>query len=106
LFALIARQFRDGNAGEFGTEADGVLARQWLHQRKLALLAVEHFENLVRFERLMPEDVSFVIGLFLERAVWIVTVEDRTAERHMLGRIAVAAHRHVPASHHKLALAL
>ena len=37
-------------------------------------------------------------------AVGRVAVEDRPAERHVLGRVAVAANRHVPAGHHELEL--
>ena len=53
----------------------------------------------------MPEDVARVVGLFVEAAGG-VAVEDRPAEGHVLGRVAVAAERHVPAGHHELELAV
>ena len=37
-------------------------------------------------------------------AVGRVAVEDRAAERDVVGRVAVAADRHVPAGHHELEL--
>ena len=43
------------------------------------------------------------VGLFVE-AFGRVAVEDRPAERHVVGRVAVAADRHVPARHHELEL--
>ena len=62
----------------------------------LALLAVEHVIELVRLDRLVPEDVVRVVRLFVEPFAF-VGVEDRAAEGDVLGAVAVAAQRHVPA---------
>ena len=43
------------------------------------------------------------VGLFVE-ALGRVAVEDRAAERDVIGAVAVAANRHVPAGHHELEL--
>ena len=60
-----------------------------------------NFEEFVRAESLVPIHVPRVIGLFVE-ALGRVPVEDRTAKRHVVLAVAVAANRQVPAGHHEL----
>ena len=101
---LIARHAGDRNARKLSAgalEGNARLARQLVHQRGGALFLVEHFVHAVGGQRLVPEDVARVIGLLVE-ASRRVTVEDRTAKGHVLGAVAVATDRHVPAGHHEL----
>mmetsp|Transcript_74425 Transcript_74425/g.151124 ORF Transcript_74425/g.151124 Transcript_74425/m.151124 type:complete len:245 (+) Transcript_74425:206-940(+) len=107
-FLLIVGQVADLDAGELAFGAletvflfDGAL----LHQGNLLLLAVEDLVHLVGGLGLMPEDIARVVCLFVER-LGGVAVEDRSTERDVLGRVAIAAHRHVTTGHHQLELAL
>ena len=77
--------------------------RPLAYERLLLLLAVEHLVELVRGQGLRPEDVAGVGRPFVE-AVGRVAVEDRAAEGDVVGRVAVAADRHVPAGHHEFEL--
>ena len=52
---------------------------------------------------LWPKHIAFVLRTFVE-SIGRVAVEYRPAERHMIGAIAIAADRHVPAGHHELKL--
>ena len=67
------------------------------------MLAVEHLVERVGLECLVPEDIIGMIGLFV-KTVRRVSVEQRTAEGHVLGRVTVATDGQVPARHHELEL--
>src|SRR5262249_53453878 len=103
---LVRMEIRDGNAWELAAalpELNRALVGCKIDQCGLSLLAIEHLENLVSSLRLMPEKITGVTGIFsvLER----VTVEDRSAKRHVICRIAPAAHGYVPPRHHPFVLA-
>ena len=102
---LIGREFRGRQAGDLRTLAklNFAFLRRLRDQRFFAMLAVEHLIERVGLERLVPEDIVRMVGLLVE-AVRRVAVEDRAAERDVLGRVAVATDRQVPARHHEFEL--
>ena len=67
------------------------------------MFAVESLVQLVRLDRLWPEDVPLV-HRSLVKTIGGVAVEDGAAESDVLRRVAVAANGHVPAGHHELKL--
>ena len=69
-------------------------------QGQLAVASRRDVVDLVRLQRLGPENVARMIGLFVE-ALGRMAVEDWPAKRDMLGRMAVATNRQVPAGHHQ-----
>ena len=102
LLALIVREFRHANAWKRAVrpaETNGLLCRNARLQRRFALLAVEHFVDLVRSDRLRPEHVAGMIGLFVE-AVGSVAVEHRTAEGHVIDAVAIDADCEMATGHH------
>ena len=62
----------------------------------MLLLLVEHRVNLVRGNRLWPEDVAGVGRFFIE-AVGSMTVEDGPAERDVILGVAIGTQRRVSA---------
>ena len=107
MLFLIAREFADRQALEvaaFAAESDLLLLRQtFFEERLLLLFAIEHLIELVRGLGLRPENVAGVRRAFVE-AIGGVAVEDRAAEGDVVGGVAVAADRHVPAGHHEFEL--
>src|SRR5262249_52021898 len=107
MLLLVRRELRDGNAGDpsvLSAELHLALLRGDFDQRLLALFPRELLEELVGFLRLMPEDVAGMPDLFGESR-GRVAVENRPAERDVLGAVAVAADRQMPARHHEFELA-
>ena len=92
-----------GNLPERPWKAMAFSGRRQLDQGLGLLLSVEHFEDAVGGQGLRPENIVRVARLFVE-AAGSVAVDDRAAKGHVLGRMAVATQRDVPAGEDELEL--
>jgi hypothetical protein len=105
---LVGRHLADREAGELAVlaaERDLGLVGRLGEERQLLLLAVEHLEEVVRGDGLVPEDVVGMVRLLVVAARG-VSVEDGAAEGDVLHRVSIAADRAVAAREDELELAL
>ena len=103
---LVRTQLGNRDSGEhavFPAERDLRFVRGVFDKGLLLLLAIEHRVNGVGLHGQRPVDVPRMVGLFIETLSGMA-VEDGATESDVVGRVAVAADRQMPAGHHKFEL--
>jgi hypothetical protein len=103
--SLVGSEVCNGQSGPLyvAGKTDGVLLWCPADECPAPLLAVKHCKNLIGSDGLWPKDV-FRMAWFFGETTRVVTIENRTAEGDVVGRVTVATQRHVSASQQKLKL--